>query len=107
MQKNVEIKLEKLRENIKTDLKTETEKLTQRFDLADESQIAEFSNPEQTDVILRQQGERVEQMQLQTNQVSVLDQDQNSSVERNYLVENELIDLVDEIYNSRADRRHS
>jgi hypothetical protein len=96
LQKNIEIKLEKLQENIKTDLKTETEKLIQRFDLASENQIVEVLNQEKTDVILRRQGERVEQIQLQLNQVSVLDQELKSDVETLNPVENELIDLVDE-----------
>jgi chromosome segregation ATPase len=38
LQKDIEIKLENLQENIKTVLKTETEKLIQRFDLASENQ---------------------------------------------------------------------
>jgi hypothetical protein len=87
-QRDIEIKLEKSQENMKTDFETEIEKLIQRFDLASETQVVEVSNQEKTDVILRRQGECLEQTQLQANQVSVLDQDQNSSAEHDHLLEN-------------------
>jgi hypothetical protein len=38
-QRDIEIKFEKSQENIKTDLKTETENLIQRFDLTSENQV--------------------------------------------------------------------
>jgi hypothetical protein len=56
LQKDIEIKLEILRENVKSDLKTETEKLIQKFDLASENQVVGVSNQEKMDVILRRQG---------------------------------------------------
>jgi hypothetical protein len=96
LQKDIEIKFEKLRENVKRDLKTETEKLIQRFDLTSENKVEEISNQERTDFILRRQGERVEQIQLQTNQASVLDQDQNSSVECVQVLETEHIESSSE-----------
>jgi hypothetical protein len=46
---------------MKTDLKIETEKLTQRTD-------REIQNP---DVVLRRQGEHIEEMQLEVHQESV------------------------------------
>jgi hypothetical protein len=75
LQKNIEIKLEKLRENIKTDLKTETEKLIQRFDLASEIQVVEVSNQEKTDVILSRQWEQAEQRLVEENKVGNSDSD--------------------------------
>jgi septation ring formation regulator EzrA len=95
-QRDIEIKLEKLQENMKTDLETEIEKLIQRFDLASENQVVEVTNQEKIDVILRRQGECVEQMQLQVNQVSVLDQELQSDVETIDPLENEQTDLADE-----------
>jgi hypothetical protein len=95
-QRDIEIKLETLQENMKTDFKTEIEKLIQRFDLASENQVAEISNQEKTDVVLRRQGERVEQIQLQVNQVSVLDQELQYDAETVDPLEIELIDLADE-----------
>jgi DNA repair exonuclease SbcCD ATPase subunit len=56
LQKNIEIKFEKLQENVKTNLKTETEKLIQRFDLTSENKVEEALNQEKTDVVLRRQG---------------------------------------------------
>jgi DNA repair exonuclease SbcCD ATPase subunit len=96
LQKDIEIKLENLQENMKTYLETETEKLIQRFDLASENQVVEVSNQEKIDVILRRQGECVEQMQLQANQVSVLDLELKSDVGTVDPLENRQIDLTDE-----------
>jgi hypothetical protein len=103
LQKDIEIKFEKLRENVKTDFKTVTEKLIQRFDLASENQGVEALNQEKTDVILRRQGERVEQIQLQTNQASVLDQDKNSSVECVQVLETEQVKSNSGTFKFRAD----
>jgi hypothetical protein len=54
-QSDIETKLEKSQEHMKTDLKTETEKLIQRTD-------REIQN---SDVVLRQQGEYVEQVMVE------------------------------------------
>jgi hypothetical protein len=96
LQKDIEIKLEKLQENMKTDLKTVTEKLIQRFNLASENQGVETLNEEKTDVILRRQGECVDQTLLQDNQVNLLDQDQNSSVECVHVLATEQIESSSE-----------
>jgi chromosome segregation ATPase len=61
LQRDTKTKLERSQENTKTELKTETEKWTQRND-------REIQN---SDVSLRRQGERVEQVQLQAHQERV------------------------------------
>jgi hypothetical protein len=64
--------------------------------LASENQVVEVTNQEKIDVILRRQGECVEQMQLQVNQVSVIDQELQSDVETVDPLENEQTNLADE-----------
>jgi hypothetical protein len=56
--------------------------------LASEIQVVEVSNQKKIDVILRRQGECVEQMQLQVKQVSVLDLELKSDAETVDLSEN-------------------
>jgi uncharacterized coiled-coil DUF342 family protein len=55
LQKDIHMKLEKSEEIMKTGLKTETEKSIQRIDTENQN----------SDVVLRRQGERVEQIQLE------------------------------------------
>jgi hypothetical protein len=63
--------------------------------LTSENQVIEVSNQEKIDVNLRRQGECVEQMQLQANEVNVLDLEIKSEVETVDLSENRQIDLTD------------
>jgi hypothetical protein len=83
-------------QELQSDVETADSLGNGQIELASENQIVEFTFPEQTDVILRRLGERVEQIQLQTNEASMLDQDQNSSVECVQVLETEQIESSSE-----------
>jgi hypothetical protein len=61
---------------LKSDVETVDPLENRQIDLTDESQTVELSNPEQTDVILRRQGEQAEQRLIEENCVENFDSDE-------------------------------